>query len=151
MASRLVYLAGPITGCDYNGATEWREFAREQLAARGVDSISPMDGKYYLADETSIGDHYDDTLLSTKRGITCKDRHSVMRSDVVLFNFLGATRMSGGSFIEAGWADAFRKPVIYVIEDEGNPNEHGMMHEIAGYRVDNMEDALDICAILLAH
>jgi NTP pyrophosphatase (non-canonical NTP hydrolase) len=27
-----VYLAGPISGCSYDGCTEWRTFAKERLA-----------------------------------------------------------------------------------------------------------------------
>jgi len=37
-----VYLAGPITGLTYNGATTWREDARSYLAAKGITAYSPM-------------------------------------------------------------------------------------------------------------
>ena len=41
----------------------------------------------------------------------------MQRCDVVLMYLIGAKKVSIGTMIEAGWADAYRKPVVLVLED----------------------------------
>lgn len=44
-----VYLAGPISGQSYDGATSWREEAKEELSSwSDIIGYSPMRGKTYL-------------------------------------------------------------------------------------------------------
>ncbi len=43
-----VYLAGPIAGCSYAGATDWRDRAQDVLARDGIRGLSPMRAKEYL-------------------------------------------------------------------------------------------------------
>lgn len=43
-----VYLAGPISGCSYEGATDWRDHATAVLARDGIKGLSPMRAKEYL-------------------------------------------------------------------------------------------------------
>jgi hypothetical protein len=43
-----VYLAGPITGLTYEGATEWRNVAAEKLDSDKIETLSPLRGKNYL-------------------------------------------------------------------------------------------------------
>lgn len=40
-----------------------------------------------------------------------------------------------GTLIQARWADAFRKPIIIVMEDE-HPHNYVMVKELAGFFVD---------------
>ena len=49
--SKLVYLAGPITGVDYGSCTDWRKYAKSKLAEDGIMGVSPMRGKENLANE----------------------------------------------------------------------------------------------------
>lgn len=144
-----VYLAGPIKGLSYDGATTWREDAQIALAAVGIVALSPMRFKRYLAGELTIGDSYADFTLSTEQGITTRDRFDVQRCDVVLMNLLGAEKVSIGTMIEAGWADAYRKPVVLVVEDSGNAHDHCMLRTIAGFRVPTLAAGLDTVAALL--
>ena len=142
-----VYLAGPISGQSYGGATNWRVYTTRQLALRGIDSLDPMRGKAYLSKEEILADSYDE-VTATIRGITTRDRFDCMRASVALFNFDGADSVSIGSCIELGWADSKRIPVI-VVMTEDNPHWHGMVREIAGYIVETLDEAIDIaCAIL---
>ena len=53
---KTVYLAGPISGLDYNGCNDWRKKAIEQLAKEGIKGISPMRYKEYLSKEEVIID-----------------------------------------------------------------------------------------------
>jgi nucleoside 2-deoxyribosyltransferase len=144
-----VYLAGPITGASYGDSTDWREHARAQLAQSGIVGVSPMRGKDYLRGEGAVKDAYAEHPLSAAPGITARDRFDVRRCDLVLLNVLGAERVSIGSCIEVGWADAYRKPLILVCEPY-NPHWHAMVRQIAGFVVDTLDDALGICKAVLA-
>jgi nucleoside 2-deoxyribosyltransferase len=74
-----------------------------------------------------------------------------MGADLVVFNMLGAKRISIGTMVEFGWSDAARVPSILIMEKDGNPHEYPMVREIAGFRVDNMKDAIAIAEIILLH
>lgn len=151
MSRPLVYLAGPITGLSYNGATDWRDAAKNKLDDHHILGLSPLRAKDYLLGETTIGDSYEDSILSCQKGITARDRFDCQRCDVVLLNLLGAERVSIGSMIEIGWADSARVPVVSVFE-EGSLHDHAMVREISGFIASNMDDALNtIIAILGEH
>lgn len=145
-----VYLAGPITGLSYNGCTDWREYADSKLKEWGFFGISPLRGKNYLSLEKNILDQYEKIVLSTQKGITTRDRFDVNSCDVMLANLLGAQKVSVGTMIEYGWADAVRKPIITVIEKEGNIHDHSMLREITGYRVESLEEGLLVAKAILA-
>ena len=163
MNKKKLYLAGPITGLSYGEARHgWREefvTILEQIGACHVDPASPMRGKDNLKHLKQISSHgrqpgYQ-VAVSSASGIVARDRYDVMTSEAIVANFLGARIMSGGTCIEFGWADAYRKPVIMVIEDDaverGNPHEHLMLTGIAGYRVNNLEEAARLAALLLGN
>lgn len=151
MLKPTVYLAGPITGLSYTGATDWRKLAYTWLKARGIRGLDPMRGKQYLLGETKISAKgYDETLLSNEKAITTRDRFDTQRADVIIMNLLGATKISAGTMIEMGWADSVRTPVILVMEKNGsNPHDHAMVRSIAGYWVESLEEAVDIAASIL--
>jgi nucleoside 2-deoxyribosyltransferase len=149
-----VYLAGPIRGLNYDSATQWRELAKAALAEQGIDGMSPMRAKSYLAKEADVGggklaDSYSQFPLSTMKAIVTRDRKDCMRSDMVIMNLLGATTVSIGSVMEVAWADAARVPVVLVMEKTGNLHEHGMIRETCGFHVETIEEAIRVvCAVL---
>lgn len=151
MSQPTVYLAGPITGCTYNGCTEWRQSVKAELADAGIRGFSPMRGKEYLEQIardvplTADGDKYAiQGAMSTNRGIMTRDRWDATRCDFLLANLLGATKASIGTVMEIAWADLSRIPVIAVMEKEGNPHEHGMVLEALGFRVETLDEAVHI-------
>lgn len=151
--SKLVYLAGPITGLSYQGSTEWRDFAITELAKHGITGLSPMRGKEYLAtlDElmTADGNRYQKFgTLSTNRGIMTRDHWDATRCDVLLVNLLGAKKISIGTVMEIAWAWGNHIPVVCVME-EGNIHEHGMILEAIGFRVATLEEALHVTIAIL--
>jgi len=89
----LVYLAGPISGQSYAGATNWRKDAAADLADVAV-CLDPMRGKGYLRGERGIKDQYSEYTMSRAQGIVARDRWDVSRCDVVLMNLLGSTKVS---------------------------------------------------------
>jgi nucleoside 2-deoxyribosyltransferase len=85
--------------------------------------------------------------MSTPKSVVTRDRNDTTKSDAVIINLLGAQRVSIGTMIEAGWADAARVPVILVIEPE-NIHQHMMLAEIAGYTVQTLDEAVHIVKTL---
>lgn len=148
-----VYLAGPISGCSYGGCTEWRVGVREQLTKYGIFGFSPMRAKDYLKDNENIsadGKDYERlSVMSTARGVMTRDRFDTTTADVILLNLLGSTRVSIGSMVEVGWADANRVPIVCAIELAGNPHEHMMLSEAIGFRVASLEEAVKVVVNIL--
>lgn len=143
-----VYLAGPISGLSWSEATEWRKQVHDELAEFGIQCLSPLRFKDFLESETSIRDSYPDHALASTRGIYTRDRWDVSRSDLILVNFLGTTKVSIGTVIEIAWADMLNKPIVYLT-DEGNIHNHAMIMEAVGFPVYTLEDAIDTIKALL--
>jgi len=145
---KYLYLAGPITGLSYGQSTDWRQYVADRLPSY-ICPVSPMRGKKYLEGEQKIAASYEEIPLSCQRGITCRDRHGVMSCDMLFVNLLGASVVSIGTVMELGWADMLRKPIVLVIEKEGNIHDHPMIREVIGFRVDNLDDGIKIADAVL--
>jgi len=148
MKEFLLYCAGPVSGTSYEECTDWRAYVASKLPGH-ITAISPMRGKKYLSAEKSIKDCYEEHPLSCQRGITCRDRMDVARSDMILVNLIGATKISIGSVMETAWADAGRKPIVLVME-KNNIHSHSMLREVAGFIVDDLDEAIDIVIAVLS-
>lgn len=156
MSEKLVYLAGPISGLSYEGCMDWREYAKRNLAHAGITGLNPLRAKDYLKDETSMPDavgqmqvdHPLAHVLSSRKGITTRDRWDCTRADVVIANLIGAEKASIGTCIEIAWADMNRIPVI-LVEEEGGVHDHAMIHECVGFIVPTLEQALTVAKALL--
>ena len=174
--TKTVYLAGPITGLTYGNARHgWRkEFAL--MLSPHIIPLSPMRGKDTLMGINEMQgdpDMYPSNALCAPSGIIARDHNDVRTCDVVVACFLGAKdKASIGTAVEFGWADAYRKPLIMVVEDdpnlpitdadgittsltgaglvkERNIHLHAFLTEIAGYRTNNLEEAAQIVKCLL--
>ena len=152
-----LYLAGPITGESYGGATNWRDWMKWALPE--VACFSPMRGKKDLSGEADIRMSYEESAMSCAKGICARDFYDVESCDAMVMNLLGADRVSIGSMLEAGFAHALRKPMILAIgvpyrhglidDDSGDPHDHAMLLEIAGFVVGSLEDAAAVAEGLL--
>ena len=155
--AKSIYLAGPITGLSYGEARHgWRERFAEimtRLEATDIALFSPMRAKHHLSDVENLDGntaaYSEGPAISSASGIVCRDRNDVKNCGVVVANLLGAEIVSIGTVMEFAWADAFGTPLIMVIEDEGNIHEHLMMEDVAGYRVNNLEEAAFLAKWLL--
>lgn len=147
-----VYLAGPIKGLNYNEATEWRKIAIVLLKEAGIDGMSPMRAKEYLKDKFDVGhkldngikDQYHSFPLSTSKAILCRDFKDCTKSDAIIMYLLGAKAISIGSVMEVAWGHAARVPIVLVMEKEGNVHEHCMITEASNFRVETLDDAIDV-------
>ena len=146
---KTVYLAGPISGCTFEGCTSWRDYAITKLSAHKIKGLSPMRGKEYLASEKIIDGAYSDFVLSCSRGVMTRDRFDTSRCDVLLVNLLGATKVSIGTVMEVAWANLLQKPVIAIIEPTSNVHDHPMIQEAIGFRVQTVDQALDVAISIL--
>ncbi len=145
----MIYLAGPITGESYEGATDWRDHAKEQLLP--LKGVSPMRGKMFLMNKNTLQDAYDtnENPMLTTKAIARRDRFDCVRSDLILMNLLGAQRVSIGTMIEIGWAYTNRTPIVLVMEKEGNVHEHCLLRESVDFRFDNLDEAIDAIKYIL--
>lgn len=148
-----VYLAGPISGMEYQGAVEWRVWASERLRRRGINAYSPMRAKEFLAGAEQHGrlptfvDH--EHPLATSKGIMCRDHTDCVRADALLVNFEGVTRVSLGTAMELAWAYDRHIPVVVVCEPD-NPNiKHPMAHEAIDFRVDTLVEGVELIRTIL--
>jgi nucleoside 2-deoxyribosyltransferase len=147
----IAYLAGPITGTSYGESTDWRETAREKLGP-AILGMSPLRAKDYLKHETSIGDSYEDSVLSCSRGIMTRDFNDCQRADILIVNLLDSQRVSIGTVMEIAWAYSNRIPVIAIMEPAGNLHDHAMIREAIGFRVTTLDEAIEVArAVLLPH
>jgi len=88
-------------------------------------------------------------VLSTQQAVVTRDRFDTQRVDVVLMNLLGADRVSVGTMVELGWADAARVPVVGVMETEGNIHDHMFVHGLTGFKTQTLDEALTIVKAIL--
>lgn len=149
MSQHLVYLAGPIADKTYDEATAWRRKAAQALSDV-AHCLDPMRGKDSLrGGDRPLGCYYRGSHpLSTPSGITTRDRWDVSRADVVLMNLLGAESITIGTMIEVGWADAYRKPIVLVMED-GNAHDHPIVRSCSGFVVPTLDEGTAIVRSLL--
>ena len=157
MSNPTVYLAGPITGLSYDGATDWRDQAMQIFATAGIDAYSPMRMKTYLLDETKISDSYESSVMSSQRGIYARDYYDCKTKDALFVNLLGTlrydvdTRVSIGTVMEIAWATAHQKPIVLVMEKEPGKNihDHAMLREACPLWVDNLQEGYKMMKGLL--
>lgn len=148
-----VYLAGPITGLNFDGATEWREQVANALAVHGIKAFSPMRAKEYLAALPALSGHGKEYahlgVLSQARSVMTRDRFDATRCDVLFVNLLGITQPSIGTCMEIAWADLSRIPIVCAMETSGNPMEHMMINEAIGFRVSTLAEAVYVTKAVL--
>ena len=150
-----VYLAGPITGLTYDDGQDWRAYAKSVLDDAGIDGFSPLRAKDYLRalgvlDSAGTKDsaYLGLNAMSEPQGITTRDRFDCMGRDLVLVNFIGAERVSVGTCIELGWADAARVPLVVAMEED-NIHRHAMVNTVSGFIVPTLDEALAVCKAVL--
>lgn len=144
-----VYLAGPITGCTFDGCTEWRDVAKKVLADAGIQAFSPMRAKHYLKEHGVLTGSYPDAgLFSSQKNIMTRDFYDCTTADVVLAYLLGAPKPSVGTVMEMAWTYDRHIPLVVVAED-GNCHEHPMVNEAIGFRAKTLDEGLMIVKAIL--
>lgn len=148
-----VYLAGPISGFSYDQAVHWRGEVAAKLASAGVQCLSPMRDKTTLRGAVAIGRNDETHMLCSQRAIFCRDHYDVRACDVVLVNLRGAREISIGTMVELGWATAYRKPIVLVMElcsYTSNVHDHPFARQAADFIVNDLDTAAAIVKSILA-
>ena len=107
-----------------------------------------MREKTYVHHEENNADCLVDQLMSSNRGIMVRDYYDCHRSDLIVANFIGATRVSIGTVMELAWAWHSKIPTIVIIDDD-NLHHHCMLDECMSYRVQNLEQAAKAALLTL--
>lgn len=151
-----VYLAGQISGLDWESAYKWRHYVSMKLSHFNIQCFSPLRPKKVLQEVLTKTENnkffgsYEDNPnpLVSQRGIFGQDYNDVLRADLVFVNLKGATKPSLGTAMEIAWAYHCHKPVVLVIEKD-NHNYHPMILEACRFVVDNLDLAIDITKTIL--
>ena len=164
MVHKVVYLAGPISGLTEQEATEWRKTAKSILEPLGIKCLRPLRSNVHLRNNEGLldaNDNLSDTqesmnsgcqilAMSTQRGVVERDKFDCINADIVLVNLLGAKKVSVGTMIEIGWANAHNIPIVLVMEDTSNCHEHAFVRECAAFRTASFRDGIEIVKAILA-
>ena len=163
MRTPLIYTAGPIAGCTWDEAVDWRDWAAQQFPE--CDVRSPMRGKEFLKElERTIpggGDAVQshelataavDAAVSSPHAIVVRDARDVNLADVLLVNLLPSKdlgKASIGTSFELAWAWKAQKPAVVVMQEDGNPNDHPFIREAAYVVVPTLNAAIFVIRQLL--
>lgn len=145
-----IYLAGPITGCNFKtAALSWRKEVADALEADGIKVYSPMRGTpeikrggKYPAMANHSGSPFDST-----NGILHRDYYDVRKADLIFACLLNAPRVSIGTVCEYGWASAHNVPILTVMEPEGNFHEHLFIKGLSAYVVPSIAEGIEIAKL----
>lgn len=144
-----IYLAGPITGTSYNECTGWREYVTDKVTMKGnIWCYSPMRAKEYLAGEEVLDGSYEQSLLSSQRGLFTRDMNDCKTCDMVIVNLLGAKTVSIGTVMEISAFWWQRKPIVLIMED-GNVHNHPMIREACPFIVHTLDEAIHVMMTIL--
>ena len=142
---KYIYLAGPIAGCTQEEATEWREYICT-FFPHGIVGISPLRCEPLKEGMTYTQEGATDKMWSDPRAINAKNWLDTESADLVLAYLpkeMNDRRPSIGTIIEIGWAIGLKKPLI-VVSDDKQVMEHPLIECNAAWRLDNLEDAVEV-------
>jgi nucleoside 2-deoxyribosyltransferase len=117
MKNGTIYLIGPISGCTFTEATQWRNDLQIPLAQNGWTVLDPMRGKNHLSAEEKIVLSYEDHIVSRSDSIFQTDLFRVRQADVLLCNLTSMPGHSIGTFMEMGYGHALGKIIIVIAND----------------------------------
>lgn len=137
-----VYLAGPIRGTTKEEMVGWRRYAAEKL--QPLSTASPLRGfDHLMLDNGHMQPGHEEHPLRDPRNFTRRDLWDVDQCDAILFNFLGATKISQGSVIEIGYATKGGK-LMAVVMDPENVHWYSMTRELATYVVPTLDQGIEL-------
>lgn len=156
MVNKTVYLAGPISGLTYDEATTWRNAITIELAEFGIKCQSPMRAAIHLRHAAGVlgdceiqeGCKPAVESMSTPKGVVTRDKFDSTRCSLLLVNLLGAKKVSIGTCVEIGWANANDIPIILVMEKD-NCHNHAFIRESASFITESLSDSVYIVKAIL--
>ena len=148
--TKFVYLAGPIWGCNYEDATDWRIKFRHALP-EGMVGVDPMRDKEFLLRKRKIVGSYPDHLSSSVSAVGTRDFNDVLHADMIVASMRKppeGRNHSLGTMMELGAAHALRVPAVVVTKDP-NILEHPLIADWTGWMVPDFDAALEVVGFVL--
>ncbi len=158
--SKYVYLAGPIAGCSYGEATDWRKEACGWFGP-GIIGISPMRMKEWydrLSEDEGVEQYEAVTnkreflLSGESHAIKTRDFFDVRSADLLLVHLpkaMNDRQYSAGTLIEIGWASAYSKPIVLITDDETLAT-HPLVRESVGWIVPDLLLGVEVVNSILS-
>ena len=169
MSKPLVYVAGPIAGHTYDGATEWRSFIQSQLPE--CEILTPMRGKEWLdkfdemplTAQTLMASNNGELQkqgktisvlhqqMSSEKGIIRRDTWDVSRCNLVFANLLPgdeSDKVSIGTACEVYLAGFLHTPVVTILEKDGI-HDHPFITGSSWVVVHSVEEGIMAARIVL--
>jgi hypothetical protein len=162
MSKPVVYVAGPMTGLEWDDANDWREKVR--VALPGCEVRSPLRGKAWLQRESVIESSEYPMPFGSKNAIIKRDHWDVQCADLVIANFEDTAVEYGGreedepgppiqiasigTCFELAWAYEFGTPIISIIP-EGNIHRHAFIAAASLEIVSDLKTAISLARTLL--
>ena len=149
MSKPTVYLAGPIKGMNFEQANDWRTYVKAELAKYKIAGISPLRcepliGEVYTAE-------YPDPRFGTAKAIGSKNVFDVRNCNMTIAYIPEPpdnSLHSWGTIAELSWAYILGKPAI-LVSDDPVVRGHPVLKATAGWIVEDLDDAVDICSGIL--
>lgn len=141
-----------MTGSSAQTALGWRQYAFEKLAKYGIMVYSPTRGKTFDPTKPIAIDSEKDLggPENTTRAINMRDYLDTTRADILLVFLDTSTPMpSMGTVAEMAWAFDRRIPVICCVPENSIYMKHPMVSEFITYRVDTIDEGIDIVVSVL--
>ena len=135
-----IYLAGPISGKEYEAVAEFFTTKIERLRVAGYTVLNPMLGKDDLRNETELRGYGYKGPTTTNHAIFERDRWMVEQSDVVFADLSCTERVSIGTMFELAWASLLGKHTVAVVDSR---HWHAFVLEAADVIFDCVDDAME--------
>jgi nucleoside 2-deoxyribosyltransferase len=145
-----IYLAGPISGREYNEIIGRYAAKISLLSDMGYDVYCPMTGRQYMRNDIKLKASGTGNPLSINHAIVERDRWMVSNVDIVLADLTNSgERVSIGTLFELAWASLLGKHTIIIIPKE-NIHRHAFVLESGDIIFDAEEDAYDYLKDLIS-
>lgn len=151
--TKYVYLAGPVSGFDYEKATTWRQLVAQVFrdTTPDVRAIDPLRG--ITEDDYRLLDHgmYDNKSCACDHYME-RDFMDIRRSSMLFVNLIGAERVSIGTMMEMGFAKALGIPMVLAIDAAmDNPHlKHPWVRDLPIHKTTSVHQAVMFCIQMLS-
>jgi nucleoside 2-deoxyribosyltransferase len=135
---QFVYLSGPMGGCSFKEMHEWRAYVATKLDSDTLKCILPTRSWT----ETS-------QPPETDKWINRRDYFDCVRSQCVLVNFKGMTKLSIGTIMEIAWAYQKQIHVVCICDPDG-PQNHPMLKDSITHEVATLDEGIAAVKELLS-
>ncbi len=144
---KTVYLAGPIVGCTYNEANDWREYVAgrlHDLSNGHVQGVSPLRCEPLMGDRYTMGNP--DPRFGTAKAIGSKNVFDVHNCDMILAHIPKppeGQRHSWGTICELAGGYFLNKQVV-TVSDCDIIHNHPVITAMSGWTLRTLDEGIEV-------